>query len=525
MHGGETPRPPVINPLLATLPAHAPYAPIATLAPPAPPLEPYSPQSISFPQSIPKATLMPYLQYITHLSEIQQYTVTQYTHHGDIMVNALLRGLDAIDTYKDNIATPDFLESIADRFEPSCLFLYLLAPDLARNGYFKTTQPKLHRVTYYLLDQGLQQNGHILNHWDESVKASNFRRSVLTTEFSAHKRAVFEQYRNSIYPELKMHLDAGDLNYFREKTYEAFKIIFEAIQGIAPYIPYDPMDAPKVYYRGVRSFYMPRDHRPFAMNSFLSTSVEKNIANEFADLATGGLYEFYCFSDVPSLYLPSLSRFPREFEMVFCPGIKLQYIKSSTNEYGFKVDTYAILKPDGGSIVGTTVPETYNDYMRWESSLEVGRTPVRPGQPLVFLGLPVDNEPLESPLAVPVPIGPIAAPFPPLPASPIATAPPAYSYEGDPNVNLYLGGARRHRTRRGGGVNPKQKNKTRMNKKLNVAASKQQGKPIMAEKPVSIPGDRWDSKLPIKYQVLELTKEDEKTLERIKEFIARNEKK
>lgn len=550
MRGGETPTPvtnagtntlntaynPEVGSAITAIvappaaPAYASLAmPATTLTLPAPPRGSYIPLSIDFPASIPKGMLIPYLQYITQLNDIQQYTIAQYTFHGDIILNALLRGIDTIDTYRDNIATPDTIEGDAHYFEPSCLFLYLLAPDLARNEYFKTVQPKLHRVTYYLMNYNARPDGQILNHWDESVKATNFRRGVSTAEFRAHKNEVFTRYRTSIYPELKAHLDAGDLNYFREKTYEAFKLIFGAIQGITRYIPFDPMDPPRKFYRGVRHFYIPRELRPFAINSFLSTSIDESVAINFADRATGGLYEFHCFFDVRSLYLASLSRFPREFEMLFCPGIKLQYMITTTKPDGLKVDTYVILKPDERSSVGTTVPETYGDYMRWESSLEVGRTPVGPARGPQFLDLSI----LE-PQAVAVPIEPAAAPLPLLPASPLPNALPSYSpfptapadpFENNSNFNLYAGGARRRRTRRGGGTNPKRMHTTKTSKKLNTAVSKQQRNTAMSEKPVSIPGDRWDSKLPIKYQLLDLTKEDEKTLAHIKEYIFRKEKK
>jgi hypothetical protein len=488
------------------------------------PIPPYSPQPIDFPTSVPKAALMPYLQYIPRLSEIQQYTVAQYTFHGDIMLNALLRGIDSIQTYEDNIPKPDDLERFIFQFEPSCLFLYILAPDLASLEYFKTIQPKLHRRVYYLLDIGARDNGQVMNHLDESIKGTNFRRGVSTAEFRAHKRSVFERYRHSIYPELKTRLDNGDLNYFREKTYDAFKVIFEAVQGISRHIPYDPTDAPRKLYRGVSHFYIPRERRPFAINSFLSTSVDETVAGKFADRATGGIYEFLCFSDVPSLYLTSLSRFPTEFEMLFCPGVKLQYLLSSTRPDGLKVDTYALLKPDSSSPVGTRIPDLYDDYKSWEQTLEVGRTPVRPGEQVPLLGLPANANAPPLPLAVPVAIQPAlvaAASPPPLPASPRAS--PRVPDETNSIFNLYAGGSRRRLRNRGGGVNPTRKNKTQ--KKLTKSSFQRTRNTTMSDKPFRIPGDRWDSKLPIKYTLLELTKEDEKALERIKEFIVLSKKK
>jgi hypothetical protein len=141
--------------------------------------------------------------------------------------------------------------------------------------------PKIHRKYYYLLDRGAIQKGQILNHWDDSVKASNFRLGVSTAEFKAYKDSVFQRYRHSIYPELKVHLDAGDLNYFREKTYEAFKILFEAVQGVTRSIPYDPFDKPRIFYRGVKEFYLPRIRdETFVINSFLSTTVDIDIAKK-----------------------------------------------------------------------------------------------------------------------------------------------------------------------------------------------------------------------------------------------------
>ena len=66
----------------------------------------YEPAQPTYPLNSNHERINYYYKYITELTELQQYTLSQYSYYSDAMINEMLRGTDTIITYRNNIIDP-----------------------------------------------------------------------------------------------------------------------------------------------------------------------------------------------------------------------------------------------------------------------------------------------------------------------------------------------------------------------------------------------------------------------------------
>lgn len=502
-------------------------------------------------------------EYINQLSETQQYTLAQYSFHGDVMLNAMLRGTDTIETYRSNIVGPIDAIDVTRRYQLTCLFLYQLAPQLAENNYLKLALPGIRRRFYYHLNLGVQPGEKFYDRWNIPADKQNFRKDIAIQALINHKKTILDTYRDSVYPQLKAHLDARDLAYFRRLTYDAFKIIYNTIRPIDAFLGLTAESPIRTVYRGVKHLYIPTNpNRRIIMNSFTSTSIKKGTAITFYKPG-GGIYKFHLMHNVPGLYMESLTYIPNEYELLLLPGVNFIFISNGIED-GKTVQEFLVTAGKPDETLGNTVPETYEEYNEWRRGLDWNHAPpVLAGHP-VFVPALGANENIPAVVAPNV-IQPNVAP-----AGAPAIAPAGANINND---NLYAGGGRKSRHKKGsrktrrirGGralvAGPRYFNQSRLvqmkrnnqTKKLNsqsnfmnsnpstvtmpdmspnthsnpaVPTNNKQNTGTMSNLPTNtyrLPGDRWDTSVPIPYIEKELTKEDRRLIERMKASILRSE--
>lgn len=485
------------------------------------------PITLAYPQVDLKQLIDSHYQYINQLSEVQQFTLSQYTYHGDVMMNAMLRGTDTIQTYRNNILSSAEAPGETMKHQLTCLFLYLLAPQLAENNYLKISLPGIKRLFYYRLNDNSRPEEKFYNRWNIPDDKQNFRKDVTIQELKNYKNTILDTYRDSVYPQLKARLDAGDLAYFRRLTYDAFKIIFHAIHPTSALLRLNPDSPPRIVYRGVSDFYIPKTGRIIIMNSFTSTTfVEDKSYLFYYGEPTGGIYKFYLSHHVPGLYMEQLTYISNEFELLLLPGVKFVFHKESRNARGSPVQEFFVLPGDGTIPVGISVPETYEEYSAWSR------------------GLDWEHTPMMSRLNVAMQV----------------FLPPA----GGGRKSRHNRGSRKTRRIRGGRAvvaGPRHFNQSRLvqmkrnnqTKKLMsqsnvvnnnpntvtmsnmspntlsnpaVTANNKQNTAIMSNLPTNthrIPGDRWDTTVPVSYIQRDLTEEEKRIIEHMKTAIARSE--
>ena len=332
----------------------------------------YVPDQPAYPIDADKERIDYYYKYLTELTELQQYTISQYSFHGDVILNTMLRGRDDIDTYKNNIASPWTAVRKYPLMQLSCLYLYLLEPLLAENEYLKAKSPGVRRISYYQLDSHVKPPLKTLNRWNDQYRRNNGRRNLPIADFTAFKKEMLEIYSTRTYPQLRDRLLAFDLDYFRRLTYDAFKVIFNAIQATVPSLPPSLKRGNGfITYRGVKKFYLPTTKQPILMNTFTSTTAMHDaVYNFYMGESTGGIYQFIVAPNTPCLYIESITYVPDEYEYLFPPGVRFVYISNYKNDRAVSVQVFLVLPPLPDSPVGTRVPDRYEDYMQWVNTLE-----------------------------------------------------------------------------------------------------------------------------------------------------------
>jgi hypothetical protein len=220
------------------------------------------------------ASGMPYLnQLVKHvegLSPEDVYMIQQYTHHGDVIMNARLRGVDTIETYRENIYNPR--EHAGGSF--FCLFLLDIASDALDYG------PHLAK---------------------ELVKDAGFMR----------------YYTDSVYSKILIQLKAGNIDYFRELTDKAIQRIITILAKRPP-----TEDFITVYRGSSQKYLQELQLQGLVLGSFHSTSIYAEIADIFAPLTASGrvIYKFIVSEHCTYMYIDPISVHQGEFEVLIAPG-------------------------------------------------------------------------------------------------------------------------------------------------------------------------------------------------------------
>lgn len=510
--------------------------------------KPFIPRIVSKKEQIPESFYEFQYKYITELNEIQQYTVSQYSHHGDIILNKMLRGIDTLETYVENIMEPSDVEEFTTHSQVSCLFFYLLAPQFAENIFLKATKKGVTRKSYYIMSTHLPPSAKIMNRWP--AEYHNNRQNIPVGEYRQFLNDMNQTYSTVVYPEIQLHFNdtPQDMLYFRIRSYDAFKIIFYAIQDTVPQMsPEIKMGPGFVVYRGVQSFHIPLLKEPIVMNSFLSTSASFNVALSFStkvdennddennydennydenQVKENNMYQFIVAPNVPCLYMETLTYHQGEYEVLFPPGVRFLHVgtyKRTNPQTNQTFQMFIVLPPLADQPINTRVPDTYEEYMDWSSRLEWSRMPVAP---------PAENSYITEEDAIKISTLHINN----LKYMTTDAVPPASNQRGGKKT------CRTRRRLRGGraqllkpqGNMRNHLNKTRnmrpqkltMNKKYKtMQPNKMESNSTIISKPASSmanyttnKGGRWDS-MPVQYMKASLTEKEKKYLQMIQEKI------
>ena len=247
--------------------------------------------------------------YIESLSEADRFLLSEYTRHGDVIINALLLGNDTIKTYDDNIYNAikkDEEYGIETTFNKHCLILLEIYPralELKKEGKFN------------------------------------------------------KEYTNVIYPIIRKELDKNNIEYFRTRTYNVIKKLNAIL------MKHKFFDKVITVYRGVKEKYLPTDSTIVSkLIGFTSTSLNKIIAINFSSRRdTGTVYIFKLHPKCAYVYLESVSKAQGEQEILLSPGNRYTFL----SETGI-TQTYAVLPPEPGY----ELPATYTEYVKYLKTVQ-----------------------------------------------------------------------------------------------------------------------------------------------------------
>jgi hypothetical protein len=246
----------------------------------------------------------PFFDYASTLSPEDTYIVKQYTHHGDEIINAFLRGTDTIFHYEQHIYNPQKQTEIF-----FCLFLLEIAPEAL--PLVEKTDPS------YVI-------------------------SKLSTSF-------LDYYTDQIYPIIEKKLQEKDITYFRNMVYNIVQKLYKIIEK-----------CPKrrvvtTTSRGVKNLYLSTDKTKITkLNTFHSTTMSIDIAEDFG--RKGFIYSFYIHPECLRIYTEPISLHPGEQEIVLAPGNRYIFLSDDTGYQEF-----AVLPPEKDLVF----PASFTDFFSY----------------------------------------------------------------------------------------------------------------------------------------------------------------
>ncbi len=262
-------------------------------------------------------TLEKHKEYIHSHKFNDIYTITQYTYHGDKIINSFMRGVDNMETYEEEIPTRGLFAHQRQQHHDAMLFFiffYLMFdlnefPDNIKHGYIVI--PKFKKWFY------LNKMYPLLDPTDKT---------------NAHKTKIFEKLRTYSF------------NYF--------KFLYNVIQR-AP-----KMEHPFRIYRGVETHYLKDTGGDdvFYLSSFCSTSYMIKPTDSF-----GGIkYHFYVHPSASYMFFESVSKFPKEKEVLLVPYLRYIHVKTEEKtDDSYETHHYSILPTD------LTIPNEFDEFMTW----------------------------------------------------------------------------------------------------------------------------------------------------------------
>jgi hypothetical protein len=235
------------------------------------------------------------------LSREEKYLVQQYTHHGDVIMNAFLRGSDDFNTYKMNVYNPEMDQGEQRAF--FCLFLLELDPNA-------------------LSDPTHFEGGNIKYYGGDLLFDKNFMR----------------YYTNTIYPQFGFNTRTYKslMNFFRDMT-------ASVIQKLGVILAKRPSFS-KIFitYRGSESKYLADSDEALTLGSFHSTSIDVSLAEKFGRF----LYKFCVYPGCIYMYVEPLTIHHGEKEVLLGPGNRYIAIpKSVRKQIRESNDLFIILPP------------------------------------------------------------------------------------------------------------------------------------------------------------------------------------
>jgi hypothetical protein len=233
------------------------------------------------------------------LSREEMYLVQQYTHHGDIIMNAYMRQQDTYDTYNNNIFNPEVDDT--DVYAFFCLYLLEVDPNaLSDPAHFGE-----HMV---MSGQGL-------------ISDQTFR----------------NYYANQIYPTFSFdNFNAMSLTRLKIHTTAVIRKLVNILAKRPPTRKF------LVSYRGTSSKYLLRQTEPLTLGSFHSTSLFESVARKFGD----HIYKFMINPYCNYMYIEPLTIHHGEQEILLGPGNRYvrvpdTFLKKIKEPY----DVFLILPP------------------------------------------------------------------------------------------------------------------------------------------------------------------------------------
>jgi hypothetical protein len=305
------------------------------------------------------------IEYSKSLPVSERFLVEQYTHHGDVIINSVLKGTDTIATYNDEIIRPAYFEPLYQSFY--CIFMNEIYINKIYNKLPKELKPTAKDVilTSYYDYKDLK----------DSVEASK-KPTYDNSELREKAEKFTEQYDKVIYmkyirpvltPPSLSYLDIH-LNYFRKMTYT----IIQTLTGIIQRAP----RSPHVFtvYRGVKDFYLDKTPGTISKLSwFHSTSLELEFAEAFGR-DKKRIYMFKVHPDCNYMYMEPLTLHKGEEEILFTPGNRVVFLSEEIREQtlpsgkveSWTYQTFAILPPESGY----TFPKTYEEYSAYLQTIQ-----------------------------------------------------------------------------------------------------------------------------------------------------------
>ncbi len=274
-----------------------------------------------------------YNTYISTLPFYSTFLSSQYTHHGDKIINALLRGMDNINIYDINIQNPK-------RINTTGIFFCLYLPDFSSPEMFKLYD----EIT--TLDKKIHEFVGRINNLDK-----------LTEELREKWNIFWENYKNVVYPSIEERIAKNDLRFFHTITYQKIKELYKIIKN-APSI-----DRVFTVYRGVENFYLNKNPSDiFKLPTFQSTTIEKDNAISFVNnLRAPKLYKFKVHPECVYMYMEPLTLHKEELEILLAPGNRYAFLSEEGT-----TQTYAVLPPERDY----ELPETYGEYIEYLKTVQ-----------------------------------------------------------------------------------------------------------------------------------------------------------
>jgi hypothetical protein len=211
---------------------------------------------------------------INVLSPEERYILQQYTHHGDVIINAFMRGRDDVETYTLNMYDP-YRDDESEARAFFCLFLLEIDPD--------ALQDESH------FDDGIRQ-------WDGT--------SLLVNE------KFMKYYKYRIFPQFQNKTPKATIIMFRRMT---ANIVVKLGNILAKRPPFS-----KIFmtYRGAKDKYLEERADAKILGSYNSTTIDYFVAQDFGDI----VYKFCIYPGCIWMYVEPLTVHTNEKEVLLGPG-------------------------------------------------------------------------------------------------------------------------------------------------------------------------------------------------------------